>query len=262
MPGGDHDLEHLLFEMVRLSAELFGQLRPPVREELGKLVRSMNCYYSNFIEGHQTHPRQIERALQEEFANDPHQRDLQQEAFAHIQLQRLIDGGLDDPSWPLSSQYVRWLHRKFCEALPPSMLRVHDSDTGREVDVTPGEYRTETVVVGRHIPPAPNEVAEFMSRFDEAYNVNRLSKSEQLLSTATAHHRLLWIHPFADGNGRVARLMSHAALLRLGVGSSLWSVARGLSRNVERYRGAALAPMLTGLAEMTLMVAGTYPWKV
>ncbi len=55
------------------------------------------------------------------------------------------------------------------------------------------------------------------------------------------HHRLLRIHPFYDGNGRVARLMSHASLLQCGIGSSLWSVARGLARNVQLYKPLLMA---------------------
>lgn len=47
--------------------------------------------------------------------------------------------------------------------------------------------------------------------------------------------------PFYDGNGRVARLMSHATLPRCGIGSSLWSVARGLARNVQQYRSLLMA---------------------
>jgi Fic family protein len=59
---------------------------------------------------------------------------------------------------------------------------------------------------------------------------------DSILCAAAAHHRLLWIHPFLDGNGRVARLMSHASLLEtLGTGG-IWSVARGLARNVVDYK--------------------------
>src|SRR4029077_14410321 len=76
----------------------------------------------------------------------------------------------------------------------------------------------------------------FLSRFDEAYNPNHLSKLRQVVATAAAHHRFAWIHPFYDGNGRVVRLMAHAMLKRLGIGNSLWSVARGLARNVEQYK--------------------------
>ena len=51
-----------------------------------------------------------------------------------------------------------------------------------------------------------------------------------------SHHRLLWIHPFLDGNGRVARLFSHAFLRDLGIGNSLWSVSRGLARRATDYK--------------------------
>jgi Fic family protein len=80
-----------------------------------------------------------------------------------------------------------------------------------------------------------------MGRFEDAYRPVRLSKVQQLLSAAAGHHRLLWIHPFVDGNGRVTRLMSHALLLKLGVGSSLWSVSRGLARKVEDYKGLLIS---------------------
>ena len=55
------------------------------------------------------------------------------------------------------------------------------------------------------------------------------------------HHRFLWVHPFLDGNGRVARLMSHALLKRLGIGTSLWSVARGLAREQAQYKALLMA---------------------
>lgn len=58
----------------------------------------------------------------------------------------------------------------------------------------------------------------------------------QIGAAAAAHHRLLWVHPFADGNGRVARLMSHGQLRSLLDTGSLWSVARGLARNVGVYK--------------------------
>ena len=59
---------------------------------------------------------------------------------------------------------------------------------------------------------------------------------ESIISTAAAHHRLLWIHPFLDGNGRVARLMSHAMMLETLDTGGVWSVARGLARNVQQYK--------------------------
>lgn len=238
VPEGDADLTDLAFDLIQKSASLGSHLHPAIRRELGRLVRSMNCYYSNFIEGHQTHPRAIEAALNNNFSSDPEQRSLQEEARAHIRLQEIIDSGQDPKDWPTSTSYVLWLHREFCSYLSDDMLWIANEDGSRRLQVVPGAVRKDHVAVGAHVPPEPETLERFMKRFEEAYSPRTLSKTAQLLSTGAAHHRLLWIHPFLDGNGRVARLMSHAILLRLGIGSSLWSVARGLARRVNEYRAA------------------------
>jgi Fic family protein len=60
---------------------------------------------------------------------------------------------------------------------------------------------------------------------------------------AAAHHRLNYIHPFLDGNGRVSRLVSHAMALQSGIGAhGLWSVSRGLARGIDS-RGEYLRMM-------------------
>jgi Fic family protein len=81
---------------------------------------------------------------------------------------------------------------------------------------------------------SPGAVPRFLQRFEQAFG--RLGKTNAILSAAAAHHRLLWIHPFLDGNGRVARLMSHASLLETLETGGIWSSARGLARNVETYK--------------------------
>ncbi|WP_419629425.1 Fic family protein, partial [Thiolapillus sp.] len=72
-------------------------------------------------------------------------------------------------------------------------------------------------------------------RFERTYS--GLGKAETIIAAAAAHHRLLWIHPFLDGNGRVARLMSHSMLLDVLDTGGIWSIARGLARNVRSYKG-------------------------
>lgn len=52
---------------------------------------------------------------------------------------------------------------------------------------------------------------------------------------------MLWIHPFIDGNGRVARLMSYAMLLETLDTGGIWSIARGLARNENRYKKLLMA---------------------
>jgi Fic family protein len=118
-------LNQLVFELTTVATAFKASLPDAMVEAVGDLVRSMNCYYSNLIEGHNTHPIDIEG----------------------------------------------------------------------------------------------------------------LSKFETVLQTPAAHHRLLWIHPFSDGNGRVARFVSYAMLFGALDTGGIWSIARGLARNVDRYKG-------------------------
>jgi Fic family protein len=238
MPAqGTAVLENLAFDLAREASELSAQLHPVVRLSVAELVRSMNCYYSNLIEGHNTHPRDIDRALAADYSSDPHRRDLQLEARAHIEVQQMIDERVEDlPHPPASRAFIEWTHREFCRRLPDSLLVVENPDTKERIPVVPGQLRTRTVAVGRHVAPVAEDLPAFIGRFEEAYDSARLTKPCQVIAVAAAHHRFLWIHPFLDGNGRVARLMSHAMLLEIGIGSALWSVSRGLARSSGDYK--------------------------
>ncbi len=238
---GTEALENRAFDLAREASEFSGQLHPVVRHSVAELVRSMNCYYSNLIEGHNTHPRDIDRALAEDYSSDPRKRDLQLEARAHIEVQRMIDVGAHSTAPPASRAFIEWTHREFCARLPESFLTVENPDTGERLKVVPGELRRRSVAIGRHIPPQAEELPAFMDRFEQAYARERMTKPRQAIAAAAAHHRILWIHPFLDGNGRVARLMSHAMLLQLGVGSALWSISRGLARRCTEYKGLLMA---------------------
>jgi Fic family protein len=234
------DLEDLATDLVAKSNALTGRLPTVMRAGVGNLVRSMNCYYSNLIEGHNTLPVDIDRALAGDFSQDKKKRDLQLEARAHVEVQRIIDRG-EAPAPPVSLDFILWVHREFCERVPADMLIVENPDTGEKSPVVPGELRRHHVKVGSHIPPDPPELPAFLERFTEAYDAQHLSKLRKVIGVAASHHRLLWIHPFLDGNGRVTRLFSHAWLRELDVGSELWSVSRGLARNVGEYKSALAA---------------------
>lgn len=229
-------LDDLALELVAKANQFSGQLRPETQLSIAELVRSMNCYYSNLIEGHNTLPIDIDRAMADRYSEDPKKRALQLEARAHIELQRLIDNGEDPQCTPTSVEYLQWIHFEFCNRLPEELLWVEHGRTGERQQVVPGEFRTTGVEIGRHIPPVAADLDRYMGRFAEAYDVESMSKIKAITAVAAAHHRFAWIHPFLDGNGRVARLMSHASLLRLGVGGSTWSIARGLARSNESYK--------------------------
>jgi len=235
MPKSCRKLEDKAVELIEKSSLFAGMINPDVTLAVGDLVRSMNCYYSNFIEGHDTHPRDIERALSEDFDSSEGKRDLQLEAKAHIEVQSMIDSDVS-PRNALSKAFALWTHKEFCERLPESMLWAKNPDTGKMIQVIPGCLREDFVKVGKHIAPAHEDLEKFMARFEQAYDSTRHSKVQKIISVAAAHHRFAWIHPFLDGNGRVARLMSHAYLKQLGIGSRLWSVSRGLARTSSDYK--------------------------
>lgn len=226
-------LNDVTVELTAASAGLRRSLPAGVTQALADLVRAMNCYYSNLIEGHDTHPVDIERAMKNDYSTDARKRNLQLEAKAHVAVQSWIDrGGLRERA--VTVEGICEIHRRFGELLPEALLEVRDPDTGEDVAVVPGQLRRRDVRVGQHAPISPGAVPRFLARFEKVYG--SLGRSESILSAAAAHHRLLWIHPFLDGNGRVARLMSHAVLLDALDTGGIWSIARGLARNDSRYK--------------------------
>lgn len=231
-------LSDLALELTSRSARFRGSIPKHVERSLADLVRAMNCYYSNLIEGHDTHPVDIERALRNDYSANIEKRNLQLEAKAHITVQRWIDeGGLKAPA--TTTESLCEIHRRFCELLPEELLWVEDADTHERLRVVPGELRQRDVKVGRHVAISPGALRRFLTRFEEAYS--SLGKTESIFAAAAAHHRLLWIHPFLDGNGRVARLMSYAMLLNTLDTGSVWSIARGLARNEGEYKRQLMA---------------------
>jgi len=226
-------LIELALELAAKSAGFRSSLPDGVVMALAELVRAMNCYYSNLIEGHDTHPVDIERAMHEDYSNEPRKRDLQQEARAHVLVQTWIDNnGLTGRA--ASLQGICEIHKRFGELLPDDLLWVEHPESGESVQVIPGELRSRDVQVGHHIPISAGAVPRFLKRFEQVYG--RLQKAETIVSAAAAHHRLLWIHPFVDGNGRVARLMSYAMLQDALDTGGIWSIARGLARQDATYK--------------------------
>ena len=231
-------LTDLAVELAGKSAGFRRSLPDGVLAALADLVRAMNCYYSNLIEGHDTHPVDIERALRNDYSADAGQRNLQLEARAHIAVQEWIDGSGLKGRAPSVDGLIE-THRRFCEMLPDDLLQAEDPETGERIRVIPGTLRERDVTVGRHVPVSPGALPRILERFEAVYD--RLGKTDGILAAACAHHRLLWIHPFLDGNGRVARLMSHAMLLEALDTGGVWSIARGLTRNEETYKSLLMA---------------------
>ena len=245
VPSGDVvELLPQASALIRAAAELGGYFAPETREAVADLVRSMNGYYSNLIEGHRTRPVDLEAALAQDFSSEPRRREMQQLHFAHVETQLHLERRLREaPDFDfLSTESICWIHQKFYSLLPDSLRHITDLE-GKTYPVNPGQLRDYDVHVGVHLAPPPDAVRGFLVRFHHFYGPYRHNTApEAVIAAMAAHHRLTWIHPFGDGNGRVTRLLTYAWLSRLGLGANgLWTLARGLARNLDDYKQALAA---------------------
>ena len=219
------------------ASRLAGALRPHTRANVAALVRSMNGYYSNLIEGHRTKPHEIEAALKKDFSDNKSTREKQLLHLAHLEAQEALEAINLSVAELVKPETICLIHKEFCKRLPHDMLVVTDS-AGKTYEVIPGQVRDHNVVVGRHLAPDFNALPKLMDRFSSFYaQESGKSTAASIIAAMAAHHRLAWIHPFGDGNGRVARLTTHLWLRSIGAGGEgLWTLSRGLARQVGDYR--------------------------
>ncbi len=226
-------------DLIRASERLAGMAQNAgAMQELAKLLKAMNSYYSNRIEGEHTRPVEIERALSKRFSEDLDKARLQRLALAHIETEQwLLASPLDRPEIYKPATLANLHRHLFAQLSADDRVVVMRDGRGQEIErsvVEPGEFRSRQVAVGKHLPPSPVALPAMLERWSDEYG--RVRRGElQVLAIAASHHRLAWIHPFADGNGRTARLHSLAALRSIGLTAGLWSPLRGFARRADAY---------------------------
>lgn len=232
------DLPDLALDLERKAAALNGMIKPKTAKVLEDHMRVMNSYYSNLIEGNSTHPREIRKAMQGNYDSDPVKRDLQLESLAHINVQRQLSEMEISDEYLLSEQCFLDIHKMFYEGIPDSLRKV-TSESGNELMVVPGKFRSDDVQVGRHVPPTDDDISIFMKRFSQAYRLDRLRGQKRVIAAMSSHHRFVWVHPFLDGNGRVGRLYTDLFLKCIGIGGyGIWCLSRGLARSNADYKAS------------------------
>lgn len=224
-------LQELAATLVAECHRLGGQAGEPLARALRPKLRAMNSYYTNKIEGQATKPAAIERALRKDFDADVALAKKQQLAIAHIEVESRLEQKLfgTSPKELFTPALVREIHGLLYGELPASDRL---TDDGRPIAL--GEYRSDDVTAGRHRAPAWKDVSDLVQGWADRYRA--LAGAEALLiGVACSHHRLAWVHPFTDGNGRAARLHAHLVLHAIGLTQGLWSPMRGLARTQEQY---------------------------
>lgn len=170
----------------------------PILQELRTLFQYLASMMSARIEGNRT---TVVDALNRTAQGEEGQDGLQE--ILNLEEASLFIDEVVGPDFHFTEVFVRELHRISVQGLV------------REGDSAPGSYRTTPVRISqsRHVPPGPESVSADMRQLLDFVNQD-LPGQYHLLQTAIAHHRFVWIHPFANGNGRVSRLLTYAMLVK------------------------------------------------
>ena len=223
--------------MVGADAKLAGHLTEVTKQTIRQYMAVINSYYSNLIEGNHTHPHEIRAAQRGEYHDDPLKRDLQKESVAHIHVQNWIRQQAPDQDSVYSCDFLKAIHREFYAQLPEHLWETKDQGGKLKGKVVPGEWRTDPVKVGLHVPPSADDLEALMQQFCEIYHPGNYTGDRKYIALMSAHHRFAWIHPFLDGNGRVIRLFTDAAMSCHGLNSvGVWCLSRGLARTSNNYK--------------------------
>lgn len=241
------EYEDKLVELYRADAALNETIPDSIRSSTEWLLRLVNCFYSNRIEGNSTHPKDLLRTQEKDCGENESRNDEPiMELLAHLEAQIKAKKSGVNKTTIMTQDFIKELHRTFYSGLPDSFLSVKDKE-GKDVFdhdnklilVHPGEYRTHPVQVGSHIPPNSNELNGYMEWLETEFDLNKIHGTGRVVAAAALHHRLAWIHPFQDGNGRVIRLLTDCYLRCSGFdGYGLWSITRGFGRDTKAYYAA------------------------
>ncbi|XP_054904961.1 protein adenylyltransferase FICD [Poeciliopsis prolifica] len=95
-----------------------------------------------------------------------------------------------------------------------NILEIHRRVLGYVDPVEGGRLRTSQVFVGHHIPPHPKDLERHMDELIQWLNSEEALQLHPVEYAALAHYKLVYIHPFVDGNGRTSRLLMNLVLMQ------------------------------------------------
>ena len=202
-PAFGSSLTDLVIELDHLrKKELKGTTPLLVFFQLKELFHMLESIGSARIEGNRTTLAEIiENRLEGTSATDGKIREI-------VNLEKVMDF-IDEnvKTLPMDRAFICELHRLTVKDLTPAPQG--------EGDKTPGLYRKQNVSIAGagHMPPDYLQVNDYMDELIRFINQPDSPKYD-LIKTATAHHRFVWIHPFNNGNGRTVRLFTYALLVK------------------------------------------------
>lgn len=185
-----------------------GGLTPEVLRNIRQYFRIKNIYHSNAIEGNTLDVGETRQVVEYGLTITGKPLKDQAEAKNLSEALDLLESLATDVESPIRESDVRQLHYLVLKGID---------------DENAGKYRNAAVEISGsdYKPPSPESVPSQMHEFGNwlaqaSVSAKKLGSLEGLLVAAVAHTWFVYIHPFIDGNGRVARLLMNVILMRFG----------------------------------------------
>ncbi len=227
------------------SAALGAGYPPQILSGIRSMLRTINSYYSNKIESEGTHPFEIEKASRKIFTGDTKHQQLQKMSLVHIGVQEWVEDLLRDGDGvtPFTREFICDVHREFYshEDMKPFLdieTVSNSTDKSTIIKMLPGEFRDRLVYVGGHEAPEYTIIPTLFALYESTYKVMpSFIQAKKVIYAIASHHRLTFLHPFLDGNGRTSRLVLDGIFTGIQLeGYGLWNISRGLARNSSEYK--------------------------
>lgn len=203
-PAFNSKLTSLIMELDYLrKKKLGGSTHPLIFFQLKYIYHLLESIGSARIEGNRTTVSEfIESIIGNKISEDEKKIEINNMTEAH----NFIDENIIDST--IDRKFVSEIHK----------MVVKNLSVSGEGSNNPGCYRKKDVTIthSEHKPPNTILVAGYMDKLFSFLNYNDAPPQYDLLKTAIVHHRFAWIHPFDNGNGRTARLLTYAMLVKQG----------------------------------------------
>lgn len=200
-------LTDTIIELERLRAprRIRSRVHPVIFSQLKSIFHTLESLGSVRIEGNNTTLSDIVEKTIDGTIKTSKEEQIK-EFFNNQQALDFIEENITEGT-AIDKRFIAEFHKIVISGLDPS----------QEGDYTPGEYRTNEVLIknSTHKPMLPVKVPEYMDELVTFVN-NQRDQKYKLLATAVAHHRFAWVHPFRNGNGRTVRLLTYSMLMSQG----------------------------------------------
>lgn len=162
------------------------------------------AHYSNLIENIDSSEEEIELALKNTPQAFPGCSSDHTRLIAAPVLARRAVFSNQDLECSYSGDILQSIHCSLVSGMPEGSRVIGEGAK----QLVGGQFRCDEVVVGKHLAPPPSRIPPLLNRYSACYDAIGMSGSLRFVAIAAAHHRLMWVHPFLDGNGRLARIHS------------------------------------------------------